>query len=181
MAKINWDISGTGGQAVIIESSSKRCELSGNKLCLYNGASSLANCQLIADIKLYGTAGYNGGGIILRSDGTRNNGYAFVRRYYGGDHGSGTACNIYKIVNGVWTQIAIAYTTFSWVTWIRTRVRIDGWQISVDEWIEGAWSQLMLVDETSHQHASGFIGLIGTSTNVVGSILYDNVDIGVKA
>lgn len=181
MSKSNWDISGDGGQAVIIESGSKRCELSGYKLCLYNGSSSLTNCQLIADIKLYGTNGYNQGGIILRSDGTRNNGYVFHRDYVGSGHGNGTRCRIFKAVNGVWTQIAITYTSFTYYTWVRTRVRVDGWQISVDEWIDGAWSQLILVDETSHQFTSGFIGLIGNSSNVVGSILYDNVDIGEKA
>lgn len=174
MAKSNWNISGSGDQSVIIESGSKRCELFGEKLCLYNGASSLANCQLIADIKLYGTNGYNQGGIILRSDGTKNNAYVFVRKY-------NNAYYLYKIVNGVWTQMAYAPSTFAYNIWVRTRVRIDGWQISVDEWIEGAWSQIMLINEPSHQHVSGFIGLIGTNTNVIGSILFDNIDIEEKA
>jgi len=178
MAKTNWNISGIGGQAVIIESGSKRCELSGTKLMLYNGASSLTNCQLIADIKLYGAAGYNQGGIIFRSNAAGTNGYAFIRSYIGG---IGKNCYVYKIVDGVWTQIAFATTTFAYTDWVRTRVRMDGWQISVDEWISGAWSQLKLIEETTHQHASGYIGLIGTSTNVVGSILFDNVDIGEKA
>jgi len=174
MAKSNWNISGTGGQGVIIETGSKRCELSGQKLMLWNGNSSLENCELIADIKLYATAGYNQGGIILRSDGTQNNGYRFRRMY--ANH-----CYLEKIVNGVVTQLSYVTTSFGWTTWVRTRVRIDGWQISVDEWVEGAWSQLMLVEETTHQHVSGYIGLIGTNTNTIGSILYDNVDISEKA
>ena len=173
MAKSNWDISGVGGQGVIIESGSKRCELSGKKLMLYNGTPSLVNCELIADIKLYGTAGYNEGGIILRSDGTENNGYRFRRAY-------NNKCYLEKIVSGVVTQLAYVTTDFAWTEWVRTRVRIDGWQISVDEWIDGEWSQLMLVEETTHQHVSGYIGLIGTNTNYIGSILYDNVDISEK-
>ena len=179
MAKNNWDISGDGGQSVVIESGSKRCELDGKKLMLYNGASSLADCELTTDIKLYGTAGYCQGGVILRADAEGNNGYVFERSYVG--TGGGKSYLIWKIVNGVWTQLSYILTDFTWATWVRTRVRIDGWQISVDEWVSGEWSQIMLLEETSHQHTSGYIGLIGTSTNAIGSILYDNVDIGEKA
>jgi hypothetical protein len=175
MAKINWDITGIGGQAVIDESGSKRCQLTGTKLMLWNGKSTLANCEVISDIKLYGVAGYNQGGIILRSNASGNNCYMFIRSYATG--GIGKNCYIYKIVNSVVTQIAFATTTFEYYTWVKTRVRIDGWQISVDEWINGAWIQLMLVEETTHQFANGYAGLIGTSTNVVGSILFDNIGI----
>ena len=146
---------------------------------LYNGATSLIDCELIVDIKLYGTPGYCQGGVIFRSNAEGTNGYAFIRSHVG--VGGGKACYVYKIVDNVWTQLTYVTTTFTWDVWVRTRVRMDGWQISIDEWIDGAWSQLKLIEETTHQHALGYIGLIGTSTNAIGSILFDNVDIGVKA
>ena len=170
MAKINWDITGSGGQAVIIESGSKRCELSGTKLMLWNGKSNLANCEVIVENKLYGIAGYNQGGVTLRSNALGNNCYQFIRSY-------NTNCYIYRVVNGVVTQIAFAITTFAYNQWVKTRVRIDGWQISVDEWISGAWVQLMLIDETTHQFTNGYAGLVGTNTSAIGSILFDNIEI----
>jgi len=170
MAKINWDITGTGGQGIIIESGSKRCELSGTKLMLWNGKSNLANCEVIVESKLYGTAGYNQGGVTLRCNAVGNNCYQFIRGY-------DKNCYIYKVVAGVVTQIAFVTTTFAWNTWVKTRVRIDGWQISVDEWIGGAWVQLMLIEETAHQFTTGYAGLVGTNTSVIGSILFDNVEI----
>ena len=178
MAKINWDISGEGGQAIIEEAGSKRCQLSGKKLMLWNGKSDLVNCELITDIRLFGTAGYCRGGVMLRSDGSELNGYACTRVY---KSGANSEYLIYKVVGGVWTQIAQADSNFGWTEWARTRIRIDGWQISVDEWFGGDWFQAVLIEETIHQHASGYIGLIGTSTNIVGSILFDNVEISERS
>jgi len=181
MARSDWDIGGDGGQGITDVDGSKRCELSGIKWMAWNGDSELTDVEIIADIRLYGTNGYNQGGLFLRagegvapgSDPTWNC-YRFRRQYQ-------SHCYLDVIANGVKTQLAYATTSFNYNQWVRTRFRIDGWQISVDEYFGSDWQQLMLVEDTSHHHLDGYVGLIGTNTNSVGSILYDDIEISEKA
>lgn len=175
MAKTDWDIGGDGGQSIAAVGESLCCELSGIKWILWNGNSGLTDAEIIADIRLYGTNGYNQGGLLLRSGADPTwNCYRFRRKYK-------NLCYIDVIVNGVVTQLAYATTNFTYDQWIRTRFRMDGWQISVDEWYASAWQQLMLIEETGNHHLSGYVGLMGTNTHTVGSVLFDNVEIAEKA
>lgn len=174
MAKINWDITGEGGQSVVDDGISKRCELTGKKLMLWNGKSDLTDSEIVSEVKLYGNPSFCFGGLVLRSDGTINNCYRFIRSYF--------PCRIERVVNEVVTVLSSATSTFSYNEWVKTRFRIDDWQLSVEEYIEssGLWQIFMVSEDLSHSHNSGYAGLIGTSTNTSYGIFFDNVEIGEK-
>jgi hypothetical protein len=168
MSKINWDITGTGGQSVIDEGGSKRCQLTAMKQMLWNGRNNLTNSEIISDVKLSSSGN---GGLSLRSDASGNNCYR-VRINYG-------APRVYyvdKVVAGVATVLATVVSSQSWNIYVKTRFRVDGWQLSVEEWIGSTWVLLTTIEETSHQIASGYAGLLGLSA-VGYYILFDNVAI----
>lgn len=168
MAKINWDITGTGGQAVIDEGGSKRCQLVGQKQMLWNGRNNLANSEIISDVKL-GSSGI--GGLTIRSDASGLNCYR-VRIAYG----TTRVYYVEKVVAGVATSLAAIASTQSYNIYVKTRFRIDGWQLSLEEWTGSAWLVVITVEETSHQFSSGYAGLLGQSSSIYVA-LFDNVSI----
>jgi len=168
MAKLNWDITGTGGQSVIDEGGSKRCQLSGIKQMLWNGRNNLANSEIICDSKLSSSGN---GGLSLRSDASGLNCYRLRINY-----GAPRMYYVDKVVAGVATVLASVASSQQWNVYVKTRFRIDGWQLSVEEWISNAWVLITTIEETSHQIASGYAGLLGLST-VTYYILFDNVAI----
>ena len=167
MALTNWYITGPGGQSIVDEGGSKRCRLSGFKQMLWNGRSDLVNSEVIASI-LMGTNNNTRGGILLRSDLSGNNAYRLTiygpRTYY-----------IQKIVAGVVTTLAIAYSTQAYSIYVKTRFRVDGWQLSVEEWIGGVWVQVAVIVDTEMSVALGYAGLNGESVSTGYYITFDDV------
>ena len=174
MAKTDWDISGTGGQSVIDMDGSMRCQLTQQKLMLWNGNTGLTDSEVICELRAgYNNHLYNKGGMVLRCDPTAQNCYKLQvqgpRTYY-----------IYKIVSGVVTTLGNIISSQAWNLWIKTRFRVDGHQLSVEEYTGGQWNLILTIDDSSQAHASGAAGLFGNSYNSVYYWLFDNVEIGEK-
>jgi hypothetical protein len=175
MARTDWNITGTGGIAIIDETGSKRCQLTGTKLMLWNGRSDLINVEIICESK-YSTSNTNAGGaVVLRSDATANNCYRLViygattRTYY-----------IQKVVAGVVTNLGSYTSTIGYSIYGKTRFRVDGYQLSVDEWESGAWVNRITIDDTSQACTTGYVGLMGYSTAGY-YVVYDNVEVREKS
>ena len=172
MAKLDWIISGNGGLSIIEDGGSKRCRLTYQKLMLWNGNDSLGDCEIVADI-LMGTNGNYSGGIVLRSNSTANTCYKFLvvglRTYY-----------IQKVVNGQTTTLGTAVSTRSYNEYVKTRFRIDGWQLSIEEFTNGEWELISMVQDSSQAIVSGSAGLFGASVNSSYYITFDNVEINIK-
>lgn len=169
MTKTDWYITQSGGQAVVDEGGSKRCRLSGSKLMLWNGRSNLANSEVVASILMASTTNTRGG-LVLRSDLTNNNCYRLrifgPRSYY-----------IQKVVNGVVTTLATAYSTRPYNVYTQTRFRVDGYQLSVEEFVSGAWSLVSVIQDSDQSLAIGYAGLYGESVNTDYYVTFDDVAI----
>lgn len=169
MALTDWYITGAGGQAIVNEGGSKRCRLSGLKQMLWNGRNNLVNSEIIASI-LMGVDTNTRGGLLLRCDLTGNNCYRLrifgARSYY-----------IQKIVSGVVTTLATAYSTQAYSTYVKTRFRVEGWQLSIEEWISGAWVQVAVILDNEQSVATGYTGLYGESINTSYYITFDDAAI----
>lgn len=173
MAKDDWDISGDGGISIIEDGGSKRCRLTYHKLMLWNGNSELTDCEIIANIQM-GSNSNCRGGLILRSNESGQTAYRLwilgKRTYY-----------IQKIIDGTITNLAsnIA-STRAYSEYVKTRFRIDGFQISIEEWDEGEWQLVTMVEDTSQAIINGYVGLWGNSVNSSYYITFDNVEINKK-
>lgn len=168
MALSDWDISGDGGQAIVDDGGSMRCQLTGSKLMLWNGQDSLVNTQITAEIKNV-AAGGQLSGLVLRCDDTSDNCYfdritvVSSKKYH----------YVYRIVSGVATLIAQSASTESYSVYTKTRFSINGSQVSVEEWLAGDWSVLISVTD-SVLETPGYAGL--KSQNTAGySTLFDNI------
>lgn len=175
MSKSDWDITGIGGISIIDESGSKRCRLSHLKLMLWNGCSTCTDYEVSADINIGSSTNY-AGGLVLRSNVSgatmyrlRVYGAANYRTYY-----------IDKIVSGVNTILGQVTSSHPHFTFVKTRFRVDGFQLSVEEWIDGAWELITMVEDTSQAIVSGYCGLIGMSTTSSYFITFDNIEINKK-
>ena len=174
MAKSNWIISGSGGQAVIDVDGSKRCQLSGTKQMLWNGRDDLINSEVIVTLKPdISQNGYQKGGVLLRCDSSILNYYRIsavcypnYRTYY-----------IYRVINGVSTVLTTVISYQAYNIYVKTRIRIDDWQISIEEYIGGSWNLITTVEDTDHSLTSGYAGLQGHSYNSSYSMLFDDVEI----
>jgi hypothetical protein len=173
MAKSDWTITGNGGLSIIEDGGSKRCRLSYTKLMLWNGNDSLGDCEIISDVQV-GSNGNSSGGIVLRSNSTATTCYKFLivgtRTYY-----------IQKVVNGTTTTLGTAVSDRPWNEYTKTRFRIDGWQLSIEEYINGEWQLVSMVEDTSHAVISGSAGLFGSSINSGCYITFDNLEINIKS
>jgi hypothetical protein len=173
MAIGDWDISGDGGQSVFDEGGSMRCKLTGVKLMLWNGRDDLGDSEVVADIKMSSTNTNCRGGLILRSNASGLTAYKMEnygnRDYY-----------IRKVVNGVVTTLGIANSDQAYNIFVKTRFRIDGYQLSIEEWIDGDWELLSVVEDTSQAIDQGYAGLFGSSVNTGYFITFDNVEISEK-
>jgi len=175
MAKSNWDISGTGGQSIIDVEGSKRCQITGIKLMLWNGRNDLINSEVIVSIRPYvnNNSGYQRGGAVLRSDTSGFNYYLLTSYAY-------TAFRsylIYRVVDGVSTLLSTVNSYHSYTDFVKTRFRIDGYQLSIEEYVDGIWNLKSTVEDTVHTLVSGYSGLKGHSHTVSYSCLFDNVEI----
>lgn len=174
MGKSDWDINGPGGQGIIDDAGSMRCQLTATKNMTWNGDVALTDSEVITEIKLNSTNGYSRVGPVLRADETCENGYFCLaygyatKRYY-----------IFKVVDGVKTQLAYFVSEFASSLYTKIRFRIDGYQLSIEEWKEGDWVVIGIIEDTDETHPSGRAGLRGESlTTYYG--LFDNVEIGEK-
>ena len=175
MGKTDWNITGDGGISVIEEGGSKRCRLSANKLMLWNENSTCTDFEVVADIKLGANTNYRGG-ITLRSDESgssmyrlRIHGASIYRTYY-----------IDKLVNGVNTILGQVNSYHPYNTYVRTKFKVDGFQLSVEEWIDGAWVLALVIEDTSQAILSGYCGIFGTSVNSSYYITFDNIEMNKK-
>jgi hypothetical protein len=176
MAKSDWIIGGAGGQSVITIDGSHRLQLSGFKHMLWNGRDDLANSEVIALIKPYANenSGRQKGGGLLRCDASILNYYQVICAAYT----SYRLYRIYRIVNGVSTLLSQVTSYQGYNIYVKTRFRIDGWQISIDEYSGGEWHLITTIEDTDHSIVSGYAGLIATNYNGNYSFIYDDVQIG---
>lgn len=169
MSATDWYITGAGGEAIVNEGGSKRCRLSGSKQMLWNGRSNLANSEVIASVLMGGDTNTRGG-LLLRSDPTGNNCYRLrifgARTYY-----------IQKVVSGVVTTLVTAYSTQPYNVYVKTKFRIDGWQLSVEEWIGGMWVQVAVIIDNEQSVATGYAGLYGESISTGYYVTFDDLAI----
>lgn len=176
MSKSDWDITGNGGISIIEESGSKRCRLMYTKLMLWNGCSTCDDYEVIADINILNTTNYCGG-LVLRSNAA---GTTMYRLRLCGRNTTSRTYYIDKVVNGVVTTLATVISSQPYNVFIRTRFRIDGFQLSVEEWINGEWVLITMAEDTSQAINIGYCGLIGMSVNSSYYITFDNVEINKK-
>lgn len=169
MAKIDWTITGTGGQSVVTDAGSKRLQLSYTKLMLWSARNNLVDSEVVGDVKV-GDAGSSNssGGFVLRSDSNMSNCYRLLivgnRTYY-----------VQKIVAGVVTTLASTNSSQPWSYYATTRFRVDGYQLSVDEYSAGVWNNIIVALDTTQSVPSGYTGLLGNSVNSSYWIYFDNI------
>jgi len=175
MSKTDWDITGSGGISIIEEGGSKRCRLTGSKLLLWNGCSSCVDYDVVSDINILSTTNYRGG-LVLRCNAAGTTMYRL--RLYGRNTASRTYY-IDKLVSGVNTVLGVVVSNQPNV-FVKTRFRVDGFQLSVEEWINGAWELITMIEDTSQAIVSGYCGIIGMSVNTSYYITFDNVEINKK-
>lgn len=174
MGLTNWNITQSGGQAIVDEGGSKRCRLSGSKLMLWNGRNNLANSEIIASILMAGDTNTRGG-LVLRSDITGQNCYRL--RIYGG-----RTYYIQKVANGgIVTTLATAYSSQPYNVYVKTRFRVDGYQLSVEEYINNVWTLVTVIADNEQSIALGYAGLYGESINTNYFITFDNIDVSERA
>ncbi len=173
MGRSDWDITGVGGCSVLEETGSKRCQITGEKLMLWNGNSSLTDSEVVFDFKVYGSNTNTRTGAVLRCQGTLNDCYKLLtygpRTYY-----------IVRVVDGVSTTLTVIASSQPYNIYVKTRFRIDGYQLSVEEYISGEWNLIAVVEDTAQAFASGYAGLFGQSITTGYYSLFDNVDIRQK-
>jgi hypothetical protein len=169
VATADWYITGPGGQAIVEEGGSKRCRLSGEKLMLWNGRADLINSEVVAQL-LTGVNTNTRGGLALRSDLTGSNCYRLrvfgPRTYY-----------VQKVVNGVVTTLATAYSSQPYNVFVKTRFRVDGYQLSVEEFVGGVWNLVSVVQDSEQSVAAGYAGLYGESVSTGYYVTFDDVEI----
>ena len=176
ISKIDWDITGTGGISIIDEGGSKRCRLSASKLMLWNSCSTCTDYEIISDINILSSTN-SAGGIVLRCNEAGSTMYRL--RVYGKSTTSRTY-HVDKVVDGVNTTLGTVVSYHPYNTFVKTRFRIDEWQLSVEEWINGAWELVTMVEDTSKAIVSGYCGLAGYSANTGYYITFDNIEINKK-
>lgn len=173
MAKIDWTITGDGGISIIEDTGSKRCMLSGSKQMLWKDRNNLGDSEVIADIKfLAGSTNERGGG-LLRSNSSIQRCYRLF--IYGN-----RLCMIQRVIDGVVTTLGQASSSQASNIFVKTRFRIDGYQLSVEEYINGEWTLILTAQDTTQALAEGYVGLFGASVNSSYSILFDDVQVGEK-
>lgn len=177
MSYADWDFYGPDDQLLIDHQGSMRCQLAGLKWMLYNGTPALVDSEIIADIRRYGVMGSSRGGLVLRFDVDLMNCYYLERDLVGGSDGY----FLRKLVAGVRTLLWSGAMGHAAEDWARVRFRIDGWHLSVHEWINGDWQGKALVEDLTQAHASGYAGLLGANDDLNASVLFDNIEIAVKA
>jgi len=175
MSRVDWDISGTGGISIIDESGSKRCRLSASKLMLWNGCSTCADYEVVADINIWNSTNYRGG-LVLRANAAGTTMYRL--RIYGATNYR--TYYIDKLVNGVNTILGQVNSIHPYNTYVKTRFRVDGFQLSVEEYVNGAWELITMVEDTSQAIVSGYCGLHGMSATSSYYITFDNIEINKK-
>lgn len=168
MGLADWNITGSGGQAVIDYGGSMRCQLSGHKLMLWNGRDNLANSEVIALIRM-GVDTNTRGGLILRSNLSANSCYRL--RIYGK-----RVYYIQKIVDGVVTTLAAVGSMQPYNVFTKTRFRVDGYQLSVEEWIDGAWQLVSVAEDTGQSLATGYAGIYAEGVSTYAT-MFDDVEI----
>ena len=176
ISKSDWDITGDGGIAIVEDGGSKRCRLSGSKLLLWNGNSECVDYEVVADLSIMNTTNYRGG-LVLRSNDTGTTMYRL--RVYG----SNTTARIYyidQLINNVNTVLGVVVSNHPFNVFVKTRFRVDGFQLSVEEWIDGAWELITAIEDTTKAITSGYCGLIGMSYTSSYYITFDNIEINKK-
>ena len=178
MAKSDWIITGEGGQSVINVDASMRCQLCGTKYMLWGARGNLTDCEVVATIKPWTNenGGRQKGGMLLRCDDIKMNYYRLLTYYY-------TTYRVYyihRVINGVATLLSQVVSYQGYNIHVKTRFRIDGWQLSVEEYVSGAWNLITAIEDTDHTVTLGYAGLVGVSYNSAYSTLFDDVEIAEK-
>jgi hypothetical protein len=169
--KIDWLITGSGGQAVVDEGGSKRCQLTASKLMLWTTRNNLINADIVGLIKLVQVSGNIYSGFVLRCDNTCNNAY-YCRITCTSSY---KVYQLYRIVNGVYTLLATVNSADSPSVYTKVRFRVDGNQISIEEYNAGTgnYNLIQLVTDT-YITVGGYAGLKSDSVSGY-SMLYDDI------
>lgn len=178
MAKTDWNfvIDGTGSWAIVSAGGSMRLQLTYQKVyALWNGRNDLANSEIIAEMRFNDAISYCRGGLILRNDGTKNNMYLLYVYY---NTSTTRRFNLYRVVDNVWTLITdIIAPSVPPTSYIPTRFRIDGWQLSCHVYYGAEWHEVFFKDDEQQSHSQGYAGMAGLSTYSGQSVNFDNVEI----
>jgi len=154
MALVDWTIFGGGGIAIVDEGGSKRCQLTGDKTLLWSERGNLINSEIIADEKFYTNDYRNAVGLLLRSNANATNCYRLLTYASGGERYH----QIQKIVNDVVTNLGAYTSTIAYNVYLKTRFRVDGYQLSLGEFIDNQWKNMLIVEDTSQSLANGYNG-----------------------
>lgn len=172
--KSQWLIQGAGGQSIIDEGGSKRCQLTASKWMLWNERNNLLNAEIIGLIRVGSNTNYVGG-FLLRCDISANNHYNLRVSC----NGNVKTYNLYRFLNGVATLLANSNSSEVYGVYTKVRFRVDGNQISVEEYILGTWVLIQLVTD-SFVTVAGYAGI--NSGSLAGySVQFDNIEINEKA
>jgi len=177
MAKTDFTVTGAGGLSIVDDGGSKRCKLTYTKLMLWNGNPALGDCECVVEVQNSAANSNSGGGILLRSNSTALTCYRLL--IYGGS--TGKAYYIQKIINGITTTLGSFISTRPYNEYTKIRFRVDVFQLSCEEYINGNWTMAFMVEDTSHAIVSGSVGLFGESSTSGYSISFDNLEINIKA
>jgi len=176
MSKSDWDITGVGGIVIIDTGGSRRCRLSHIKLMLWNGNFNLTDCEIVTDVNVGSDSNYRGA-LLLRCNADCTTAYRL--RIYGYNTTNRTYY-IDKIVNGVNTILGTIRSNQPSSAYVKTRFKVDGFQLSCEEWVDGAWKLIIMAEDTSQSIQSGYCGLQGLSVNSSYYITFDNIEINKK-
>lgn len=170
MGKLDWDISGPDYYLIKKIEDSWRCVIYGKMLFLWNGRNDLRDSQIILERKHSASRRESAGGMVLRANASGDTAYRFRMC---GDR----RCYIEKVVNGVVTTLNYEETEQPWDEYVKYRFRVDGFQLSVHEWVSGEWQLLMFVDDLTQAITQGYAGFFGDNDNTSYRMYFDNVEI----
>lgn len=169
----DWNILGNGLVTIINDGVSYRCQISNNTTMLWNGNQQLTNCEIISDVKMIDfVANRSNGGLILRSDAgsvLSNCYWLFIT--------SPNKYTLYRTVSAQATLLATYNSLIDYNVFRTIRFRIDGFTISVDEYINGSWVNRILVVDNVQTLTAGRAGVCGWSGSASYNILFDNINI----
>lgn len=171
--KSDWTITGDGGISIVENTGSKRCMLSASKQMLWKDRNNLGDCEIIADVKFLVGSTNERGGMLLRSNSAIQRCYRLF--IYGNRN-----YMIQRVIDGVVTTLGQANSSQASNIFIKTRFRVDGYQLSVEEYINGEWTLILTAQDTTQALTEGYAGLFGASVNSGYNILFDNCSIGEK-
>lgn len=170
--RTDWSLIGTGTLSIVTDAGSKRASLNGLLTCLWNGNPLLTDSYIIGDLKFGSNASPSlNGGFILHANSTAASCYRLyitaLRNYV-----------VQKVINGNAQNLVTFQSSQAYNDYIKTRFKIIGHQITVEEYVAGQWNLVCAAIDNDTQLASGYAGFFDSGYAGY-NILFDNIEIGV--